>query len=109
MANPPWHECMQARSMPGMHKGTQDQMVERAHAGAGWLETLIDASRDYAVILMAPDGTISDWRGAAEHVFGYAPAEAIGAPFSTIFTLEDRQRGMDRHELALAASMGRSE
>src|SRR5262245_31066756 len=74
-----------------------------------WLQHAIDTTRDYVVIFLDPDGRIAECRGAAENVFGYAAAEAVGQPFAFLFTPEDRDASLDRQELDVARQNGRSE
>lgn len=74
-----------------------------------WLHRLLSTSLDYAVILIDPQGQVLAWRGAAEHLFGYTESQAQGMPFSRIFTQSDLERGLDRHEIAVAMATGRSE
>jgi PAS domain S-box-containing protein len=74
-----------------------------------WLLSLIDKSIDYAIIVIDPQGQVLAWRGAAAHLFGYTEQEALGMPFSRLFTQNDLERGLDRHEIALALASGRSE
>lgn len=74
-----------------------------------WLLTLISKSIDYAIIVIAPQGQVLAWRGAAEHLFGYSEQDALGMPFSRLFTQSDLERGLDRHEIAVALAAGRSE
>jgi two-component system CheB/CheR fusion protein len=78
-------------------------------AVTNWLQHAIDTTKDYAVILLDDGGRIIEWRGAAENVFGYSAAEAVGQPFSMIFTPEDRDATLDRQELEVARVNGRSE
>lgn len=74
-----------------------------------WLRHVLQATRDYAVVLIDPDGVIVGWLGAAELVFGYTEAEAQGQPLAMLFTAEDREAGLDRQELEVARATGRSE
>ncbi len=60
-------------------------------------------ARDHAVVVLDAQGTIIDWRGAAEEVLGYSPDEVIGRHFSLFFTPEDRAKGYPGYELAAAA------
>ncbi|HEX6707846.1 MAG TPA: PAS domain-containing sensor histidine kinase [Albitalea sp.] len=80
-----------------------------ASQSIAWLRQLMAEDKDYAVVLLDDSGQIVDWLGAAEHVFGFTAAEAIGQPFGLLFTPEDRTAGMDRGELEVARTTGRSE
>jgi len=74
-----------------------------------WLQQAVDTTKDYAIVLLDATGRIVEWRGAAEKVLGYARAEAIGQPFALLFTPEDRDAGLDRQEMGVARTHGRSE
>lgn len=47
---------------------------------------LLDEVEDYAIFAVAPNGTITSWNYAAEHIAGYSAQEIIGQPFSTLRT-----------------------
>lgn len=74
-----------------------------------WLQHVLEATRDYAVVLVDPQGLIVDWLGAAEPVFGYTAAEARGQPLAMLFTAEDRDAGLERQEREVARATGRAE
>jgi PAS domain S-box-containing protein len=76
---------------------------------AEWLELLLARSRERAVIFLTPAGEITGWLGAAERLFGYSAAEAIGRPFEQIFVAEDRRLGLHTQEISVALAVGRSE
>jgi PAS domain S-box-containing protein len=70
----------------------------------------VDAAlQDYAVIIMAPDGTVQSWSEGAETIFGYTASEVAGRPLTVLFTPEDQARGAPAGELATAARQGRAE
>ena len=58
-----------------------------------------------AIIIVAPDGGIRSWNGAAEALFGYAASEAVGhSLFETIVPADDAEE--KRRWLAAAAEVG---
>ena len=83
------------------------QMAIRA--GEQRLRIAAETTKDYAIITMAPDASITTWNAGAERCFGYTEAEVIGQPISIIFTPEDRANGEDKKELERALATGRSE
>ena len=76
---------------------------------AALLGDFLARNRQYAVIVLDPDGRVLDWLGAAEWLLGYSAGEMQGEPIARIFTPSDRERGMPEFELAVAGSTGASE
>lgn len=58
--------------------------------------------RDYALVLLQPDGTIAGWLGGAEAIFGYTADEAVGRNIGMLFTPEDRDGAIDAFERDVA-------
>src|SRR5690606_6740777 len=53
--------------------------------------------RDYAIILMDPDGRIRRWNSGAAAIFGYSAEDAAGKDAAQLFTCEDQaDRQLDR-------------
>ncbi len=68
----------------------------------------IDSARDYAIILVDPDGRVSSWNTGAERILGYSESEAIGLPLEIFFTPDDRQKGVPEQEISEARATGRA-
>ncbi|HEX8441685.1 PAS domain-containing sensor histidine kinase [Archangium sp.] len=58
--------------------------------------------KDYAVFRVDTEGRIASWNAGAERIKGYTAEEAIGQPFSMLFTEEDRRAGKPEQELQQA-------
>lgn len=74
-----------------------------------WIGEVVCQSDEYAVIRVSLEGVIEGWFGAAPRLFGHTAVEAVGQPFSMIFTPSDIQRRLHEVELELARETGRSE
>jgi PAS domain S-box-containing protein len=83
----------------------RDEMSRRAHE----LALLVDTIRDYAILLLDPEGTITTWNAGAARLKGYTEEQAVGRSFSMFYTDEDRTHGLPQTLLATAAREGRVE
>ena len=70
---------------------------------------LVDAVKDYAIIMLGPDGRVASWNPGAERIKGYRAEEIIGRHFSCFYTDEDIERDKPARELTIAATQGRVE
>jgi len=70
---------------------------------------LVDGVRDYAVLMLDPDGRIASWNQGAERIKGYKADEILGCHFSCFYPPEDVQNGKPEHELKTAIAEGRYE
>jgi PAS domain S-box-containing protein len=70
---------------------------------------LVEGIKDYAILMLAPDGTIESWNAGAERIKGYTAEEALGRHFSMFYAPEAIARGHPEHELEIAAHEGRFE
>jgi PAS domain S-box-containing protein len=73
------------------------------------LQRLYEQERDYAIILLDPEGRILAWLGGSEHILGFTPDEMLGQPIAAIFTPEDLEQGSDELEREEAQRRGRSD
>lgn len=70
---------------------------------------LVEASTDYAIMMIDTQGRIQSWNSGAERILGRVPHEAIGRPVADLFTSEDRDLGEPTRELDEARLRGRAE
>jgi PAS domain S-box-containing protein len=70
---------------------------------------LIESVKDYAILMLDPDGRIVSWNAGAERIKGYSAEEAIGRHFSIFYTPEAIEQAHPEHELEIARRDGRYE
>ncbi|MEY4941080.1 MAG: hypothetical protein RIQ93_2815, partial [Verrucomicrobiota bacterium] len=70
---------------------------------------LVSGVKDYAVFMLAADGTISSWNAGAELVLGYQARQVIGQHFGMLYTAADRAADKPQSDLDTAARQGRSD
>lgn len=65
--------------------------------------------KDYAIIMLAPDGRVMTWNAGAQRLMGYSEDEIVGAPGVRFHTPEDVAAGKVGRLLEMAQSEGRGE
>jgi PAS domain S-box-containing protein len=70
---------------------------------------IVNSVKDYALFMLAPDGTVSSWNAGAERLKGYKAEEIIGKHFSCFYLPEAINRKHPEHELRIATKEGRYE
>jgi PAS domain S-box-containing protein len=70
---------------------------------------LVESVKDYAIIMVDPQGIVSSWNEGAHRIKGYTADEIIGKHLSVFYTPEDIRNGKTEKELAIAAKEGRFE
>jgi PAS domain S-box-containing protein len=68
---------------------------------------LVESVKDYAILMLDPEGLVTTWNKGAEFINGYRSDEIIGRHFSHVYRQEDVVQGRPEHELAVAAAEGR--
>lgn len=102
------------RSVLGFAKVTRDLTERRAaedllRQSEQQFRLLVHSVTDYAIYMISPDGTVTNWNAGAQRIKGYQPAEVIGTNFSRFYREQDRQAGLPAKALATAAAQGRFE
>ena len=70
---------------------------------------LVEAVKDYAIIMLDPHGHITTWNAGAKRITGYSDDEVIGKHVSMFYTDTDAKRDMSRIELQAAQQFGHFE
>ncbi|MCM0083177.1 ATP-binding protein [Geomonas sp. Red32] len=73
------------------------------------LRLLIDGARDYAIVLLSPDGRVTSWNEGATRLKGWEAEEILVRHFSLFYPEESVADGHPERELAIAAAEGRYE
>ncbi|MDV5822099.1 hybrid sensor histidine kinase/response regulator [Sphingobium naphthae] len=70
---------------------------------------LVESVTDYAIYMLDPVGTITNWNSGAERAKGYKAEEILGENFARFYTEEDRIAGLPSRALHGAERDGRYE
>ena len=65
--------------------------------------------KDYAILMLDPEGRVTAWNDGAEHIKGYRADEIIGEHFSRFYTAEAVAQDRPSQELKIASEVGRFE
>jgi PAS domain S-box-containing protein len=84
-----------------------DDQSERVRQAEDRLRVLLDSVQDYAICMLAEDGTVESWNAGAERLFGHAADEITGRSFAAFYTAGDRDLDLPAEHLALARASGR--
>lgn len=67
---------------------------------------MLDGVRDYSIILLDPQGHITEWNKGAEKIKGYKASEVIGKKFEIFYPEADIASGLPGYLLKLATLQG---
>jgi len=70
---------------------------------------LVENVKDYAIVMIDPEGYVVTWNAGAQRIKGYTAEEIIGKHFSIFYTKEDIAQGKTEKELSIALKDGRFE
>jgi PAS domain S-box-containing protein len=87
------------------HRAEQDKQWDSEER----MRLLIDAVRDYAIIVLDLNGRVASWNTGAERMTGYTAEEIVGQPIATLYPESERDVEALRRDLAMMAVTGSSE
>jgi PAS domain S-box-containing protein len=70
---------------------------------------LVENVPDYSILMLDPEGRVSNWNTGTEHLYGYRAAEIIGQHFSRFFLPEDVEKHRPDELLEAARRDGHSQ
>src|SRR3712207_9338977 len=76
----------------------------RSEASERRFRLLVQGAKDYAILMLSPDGRVRSWNEGARRILGYEEEEILGEHFSVFFTPEDRREGKPERPLRRAAA-----
>jgi PAS domain S-box-containing protein len=101
-----------AYALCGMSESRKEQL-SRLASDPAWVarqfSTLAETIKEYAVVLLDPDGYIVTTNPGAQLIKGYKPDELVGIHFSQFYPQSAIDRGWPQHELEVARAEGRFE
>ncbi len=105
-----------ARLLPAIERGLREAGVRQGRREAEDaarranenLRLLIDGVRDYAMLVVGPDGVVATWNAGAQRLKGYAADEIIGKSFSCFYAPDEVAAGKPARDLATALARGRT-
>ena len=62
------------------------------------LGLLVQGVKDYAILMLDPEGRVTTWNGGAERIKGYRAEEIIGKHFSPRATVLEIKSALSRQE-----------
>jgi len=71
------------------------------------LRALVEGVKDYAIIMLDPQGLVASWNPGAERIMGYTAREIVGRHFSAFYPRPDVQAGKPEMVLRAAEEIGR--
>jgi PAS domain S-box-containing protein len=73
------------------------------------LRLMTSCVKDYAIVMLEPDGRIATWNESASRMTGFSDAEVIGRPVHDLYVDEGIMRGSLARLINLASALGQAE
>jgi PAS domain S-box-containing protein len=83
--------------------------VKQPQAQDAQFRIFVDSVRDYALVMLDPEGYVVSWNSGAAAIMGYNADEIIGKRFTRFYPQDTVDSGHPDHELVIARESGRFE
>lgn len=95
-------------SLLGYSKVTRDLTERRRELRASEerFRLMVASVKDYAIIMLDPEGRVISWNAGAERIKGWRADEILGQGFEKFYPPEDLAAGKTRNELIGAVKTG---
>jgi PAS domain S-box-containing protein len=103
------HELSQAHLQLEAEVSEREFIQRRAEVTEERFRLMVENVRDYAIIMLDPQGQVATWNVGAQRMFGYTSDEIIGQQFGRFLLPEDLEWNKPEKELQAATSEGRFE
>lgn len=80
---------------------------ERLHEGGRRMRVVAENTKEYAIITLDENGLIVTWNAGTSRMFGFDESEAIGQPFESLYSQDDRELIEPQNDLQRARDEGR--
>ncbi|WP_437876763.1 hybrid sensor histidine kinase/response regulator [Sorangium sp. So ce513] len=84
----------------------QDELLRQSEER---FRMLVEGVKDYAIIMLDPEGRVTTWNAGAQQITGYPADEVIGTHVSRFYPADVRERNWPETVLASARRKGRFE
>lgn len=87
----------------------RSHLERELHRSEERFRLMVSSVKEYAILMLDPNGYVVNWNAGAERIKGYGSQEIIGQHFSCFYPAEDIERGKPEQELKVAAAQGQVE
>lgn len=92
-----------------LHRLNERVKQRVVHQSEERFRLLVDSTKDYAIVMLDPDGRVTSWNAGAEEITGYGASEILMRSHACFYPEEDRAAGRPERALDAAAASGRHE
>ncbi len=102
-------ELTRANNLLTQEVAERKQTEEALRQSEERFRLMVSDVKDYAILMLDPDGRVASWNVGAERTKGYLAEEILGEHFSRFYPEEDIRRGKPALTLQTALEQGRCE